>query len=180
MSSAAHLGVLMGYVTGSDGRILAYRVYGFDTCSFKHPYDVTFNIDVPALPYIASLKQLAPPFRLINRSVIKKWNGSPYYGTITNTRQDKDGETLYCVRYADNDYEEYSFLEVMRYLQPYDPFEGEDDNVEITPFFGSNNNDLSATDEKTVRATATPTSNAKSAPGPPKKQRPSHPIAKVI
>ena len=104
--------------------------------------------------------------------VMEKWNDSPYYGTVTNTHKDKDGEVLYYVRYADNDYEEYSFLEVIQYLQPYNPFQNEDDTVEITPVFGSNGSDLKVTDDepnqpvtwtpkpvKTVRSEHTQTRN---------------------
>ena len=49
---------------------------------------------------------------------------------------------------SDNDYEEYSFLEVMEYLQPYDPFTGEDEWQcwDITPFLGSQQHLLIATD----------------------------------
>ena len=169
VNSASHVGVLMGYVTGSDGRILAYRIYDFDTASFKHPYDVTFNVDVPAIPYVASMRQLAPPVRIIHRQVMKMWNGVPYYGEVTGTRVDKDGETLYCVRYNDNDYEEYSFLDIMKYLQPYDPFANENDLVQITPFFGSTKSDLNATDSPNRCAhsdpDATPTASKPTASG---------------
>ena len=128
----------MGYVTGSDGRILGYRVYDFDTARFRHPRNVTFNVNVPALPYIASLKRLAPPVILLHRSVRKEFNGTFYNGKIICTRVDKDGELLYGVKYNDNDYEEYIFLETLRILQPYDPLDDEDDTLEVTPFFGSN------------------------------------------
>ena len=177
VNRSAHHGVLMGYVTGSDGRIMAYRVYDFDSASFKHPYDVTFNVDVPAIPYIASLRQLAPAVRIVHRKVMKKWNGTPYYGTITHTRQDTDGETLYCVKYQDNDYEEYSFLDVMRYLQPYDPFDGEDDLVEITPFFGSSREHLRATDN-TNSDDATTDSSHVSAVAAPASSTPARPTRK--
>ena len=50
VNSSAYHGVMMDYVTGSDGRILGYRVYDFDTACFRHPRDVTFNVDLPALP----------------------------------------------------------------------------------------------------------------------------------
>ena len=157
LNKAAHHGALMGYVIGSDGRILAYRVYDFDTASFKHPYDVKFNVDVPAVPYIASLKLLAPPVRLIKRTVMKKWGGSPYYGKIICTRTDTDGQMLYGVKYSDNDYEEYSFTDVLKYLQPYDPFDNEDDCVEITPFFGSSTQNLKITDDTDTPSAATQT-----------------------
>ena len=65
---------------------------------------------------MASLRQLAPPVRLVKRLICKHFNGVPYYGTITHVRTDTDGEQLYCVQYADNDYEEFTFHEVMKYL----------------------------------------------------------------
>ena len=70
LNKATHYGALiMGYVTGSDGRIIGFRVYDYNTNRFVYPSDVTFNDDVPAIPYVASLRQLAPAVRLINGSV---------------------------------------------------------------------------------------------------------------
>ena len=109
----------MGYATGSDGRIISYRIYNYDTNRFVYPYDVTFNDDVPAIPYIASLRQLAPAVRLHNRVVRKIFNDTPYLGKVTHVRTDTDGERLYGVTYSDNDYEEYNFKQIMEILQPY-------------------------------------------------------------
>ena len=61
LNKATQYGMLLGYATGSDGRILGFRVYNYDTNRFGHPADVTFNPDCPAIPYIASVRQLAPP-----------------------------------------------------------------------------------------------------------------------
>ena len=148
LNTATHHGALMCYATGSDGRIIGYRIYNYDTNRFVYPSDVRFNDDVPAIPYIASLRLLAPAVRLVNRSVMKTFNGTPYYGKVTHTRLDTDGELLYCVTYSDNDYEEYNLHEIMRYLQPYDPADDIDDTLEITPFFGSTRQNHAATDTK--------------------------------
>ena len=147
LNTATHYGALLGYVTGTDGRILGYRVHNYDTNRIVHPHNVTFNDDIPAIPYIASLRQLAPPVRLRNRSVCKKFNGVEYHGKVTHIRKDTDGELLYGVTYSDNDYEEYNFQDIMHILQPYDPQDDIDEDViEITPFFGSANKHMRATD----------------------------------
>ena len=109
---------------------------------------------------------LAPPVRLVNRQVMKKWGDVPYYGTVIGTRVDKDGELLYCVRYQDNDYEEYSFLDIMRYLQPYDPFHGEDDLVEITPFFNKHKTLFQSPKAPTGKTPAAPARKAPAAQAP--------------
>ena len=164
-SSSQPLAWGTSHVTGSDGRILVCRVYDFDTTNFKHPYDVTFNVDVPAIfeyliTYVSRITSLAPAVRLINRQLMKEWKDVQYYGTVTvvGTRQDKDGEFLYCVKYVyeDNDYEEYSFLEIMRYGPTtrsmtrranqfdlyFSPLRPCKNNVEITPFFGRTTSNL--------------------------------------
>ena len=147
LNTSTQHGALMGYATGSDGRIVSYRVYNYDTGRFCYPFNVTFNDDVPAIPYIASLRQLAPAVRLQNRVVRKQFNGTDYLGKITHVRTDTDGERLYGVTYSDNDYEEYNFAEIMKILQPYNPLDDtEDDVIEITPFFGSSKQHLSAID----------------------------------
>ena len=146
LNKATHYGVLLGYATGSDGRIVSYRVYNYDTNRFVYPADVTFNPDCPAIPYIASIRMLAPKMRLRERRVCKLFNEVPYYGKIVDVRKDTDGEILYGVAYSDNDYEEYTFREIMEILQPYDPAEDKDDVLEITPFFGSSKSLQRATD----------------------------------
>jgi hypothetical protein len=95
LNKSAHYGMLLGYATGSDGRIMGYRVYNYDTNRFVYPADVTFNPDCPAIPYIASLRQLAPAVRLQDRRVCKVFNDTPYYGKVTCVRKDADGEKLY-------------------------------------------------------------------------------------
>jgi len=147
LAKATHYGALMGYATGSDGRIVSYRIYNYDTNRFCYPYNVTFNDDVPAIPYIASLKQLAPAVRLKNRTVRKEFNGTDYVGKITHMRNDPDGEVVYGVTYSDNDYEEYNFSEIMTILQNYNPADDVDsDVIEIAPFFGSAKHHLAASD----------------------------------
>lgn len=78
---------------------------------------------------------------------------------------DSDGEMLYGVKYSDNDYEELTFLQAIRVLQPYDPLNDEDDTLEVTPFFGSSTQQTALTDadmsvndkqEKSVSAKQTP------------------------
>ena len=155
LNKATHYGALMGYATGSDGRIISYRIYNYDTNRFVYPYDVTFNDDVPAIPYIASLRQLAPAVRLHNRVVRKIFNGTPYLGKVTHVRTDTDGERLYGVTYSDNDYEEYNFKQIMEILQPYNPLDEDDDVFEITPFFGSSKKHLAATDNSKQSASST-------------------------
>ena len=116
---------------------MGYQVYDFDTVRFRHPRDVTFNVNVTVLPYISSLNQLVPSVRLLYCKVSKKFNNSYYNGRVVCTCVDSDGEILYGVCYSDNDYEEeYTFLELLKILQPYDPLDDEDDVLEITPFFG--------------------------------------------
>ena len=62
-----------------------------------------------------------------------------------------NGEIVYGVTYSDNDYEEYSFHEIMRLLQPYNPEDDiDDDEIIITPFFGSKNEHSAATDTLTI------------------------------
>ena len=63
--------------------------------------------------------------RLKERRVCKSFNNVPYYGKVTDVRKDTDGEIIYGVTYSDNDYEEYSFKEIMEILQPYNPAEDE-------------------------------------------------------
>ena len=148
LAKATHHGALMGYATGSDGRIISYRIYNYDTNRFCYPYNVTFNDDVPAIPYIASLKQLAPAVRLHNRVVRKNFNGTDYLGKITHIRTDPDGEIVYGVTYSDNDYEEYNFSEIMAILQSYNPADDiDEDLLEIKPFFGSSDSYLPANDK---------------------------------
>ena len=79
---------------------------------------------------------LAPHMRLQNRMVRKTFNGVSYYGKITDIRKDTDGVILYGVVYSDSDYDEYSFCDIMKLLQPYNPVEDDNDVLEITPFFG--------------------------------------------
>ena len=148
LAKATHHGALMGYATGSDGRIISYRIYNYDTNRFSYPYNVTFNDDIPAVPYIASLKQLAPAVRLKNRTVRKTFNGTDYMGKITHIRADPDGDIVYGVTYSDNDYEEYNFSEIMMILQSYNPADDIDNEVlEITPFFGSSKRHLTVSDK---------------------------------
>ena len=68
----------MGYAVGSDCRILSFRVYNYTTHRFAYPANVTFNDDVPAIPYISSLMNLSPAVRLKNRRVRKIFNGVEY------------------------------------------------------------------------------------------------------
>ena len=77
---------------------------------FRHPRDVTFNPDVTEIPYIVSLKWIAPPVRLLKRRVSKLWNNVSDYGDVVQVRWDSDGETLYCMWHEDNDYEEYTHV----------------------------------------------------------------------
>ena len=149
LNTATQYGMLLGYATGSDGRIISYRVYNFDTNRYVYPADVTFNPDCPAIPYIASIRQLAPPMRLRNRMVRKLFNNVPYYGKVIDVRKDSDGEILYGIAYSDNDYEEMSFKQVLEVLQPYDPLEDDHDLLEITPFLGASKKHLAAADTVT-------------------------------
>ena len=163
LNKATHYGALLGYATGTDGRIIGYRIYNYDTNRFVYPYNVTFNDDCPAIPYIASIRQLAPPVRLHNRVVSKQFNGTTYMGKITHIREDTDGEIIYGVTYSDSDYEEYNFKEVMEILQAYNPLDDIDDTLEITPFFGSSSQHKHAVDKvAALHAPATATDpNAK-------------------
>ena len=150
LNMATHYGALMGYATGSDCRILGYRIYNYTTHRFVYPSDVTFNDDIPAVPYISSLMNLSPSVRLKNRRVRKSFNNVEYEGKVILVRQDTDGETLYGVRYSDNDYEEYSLHGLLQILQEYHPDDDNDDNtLEITPFFGASKQHLIATDKVT-------------------------------
>ena len=145
LNAATHYGALMGYATGTNGRIVSYRIYNYDTNRFVYPYNVTFNDDIPAVPYVASIRQLAPAVRLRNRIVCKKFNGTFYRGKITHIRTDSDGDRLCGVTYSDTDYEEYNFYEIMKILQRYNSLDDEDDTLEIvTPFFGSSRAHLAA------------------------------------
>ena len=53
---------------------------------FRHPRDVTFNPDVTEIPYIVSLKWIAPPVRLLKRRVSKLWNNVSDYGDVVQVR----------------------------------------------------------------------------------------------
>ena len=90
-----------------------------------------------------------------------KFNGVPYLGKISGTRMDTDGELLYpvyCVTFDDGDYREYSFHEVMKYLQSYDPADDDNELLQIIPFFGSSRRHLAATGAEDTELTV-PTSS---------------------
>ena len=112
---ASRVCAMIGYVLKPDGHPLAYKLYDCDlgTIICRTDNRVVFNVDMPALKFIAERSTKRPVDIYQNATVAKFFGAKLHWGKVVSHRIDTDSELLFRINYEDGDSEELNVAEMM-------------------------------------------------------------------
>lgn len=140
---ASRVCAMIGYTLKPDGHPLGYRLYDCDLGTIIRRTDnlVTFNVDMPALKFIAE-RSAKRPIDLYNNAIIAKFfdrkmqNNQTkkilHWGKVVSHRYDTDGELLFRISYEDGDSEELNVTEMIVHTRLAAKHEREDKNFTVS------------------------------------------------
>jgi hypothetical protein len=124
LNAGARVAILFGYALKSDGAINGWRCYNIKTNRVTEKYDVTFNVEVPAMQHILATLVKTPLHYLLGARLTKSFNGTEYRGTVIDCDTDQlTKRVIYGVRYDDGEQEDLFVEELLRHVDEEQPLD---------------------------------------------------------